>query len=185
MAGENLRFHLELYGIYYNDWTVSFGTFSNVNKVLVEDYISDACSTTETSIASDTNKFLFQEHVKKKYFMEGIITGHITIASSNATSHVTSYRVTVCSMNENTDDIELFTTGWKTVDDDIAWDAAYSIGDEVVYAFRIDAWEYATLEEHDRIYLKVEVNCDQYAVLWHSNDNTYQDLYVDIPLKLS
>ena len=184
MAGDDLRYHLVLYGIHYNDWEVNFGSFADKKKLLVEDYISDACSTTETSEASDTNNFIFPFHVKKKYFIEGIIKGHITVASSTATSHVTSYRVSVCSMNEDTTDTELFTTGWVSVDDTLGWDSTYNVGDEMVYAFWIDAWSYATLGEYDRIYLKVEANCDSTAVLWHSNDSTYQDIYVDIPLRL-
>jgi len=184
MTGDDLRYHLVLYGIYYNDWEINFGTFADHKKLLVGDYISDACSTTETSEASDTNKFIFPFHVKKKFFIEGTIKGHITVASSTATSHVTSYRVSVCSMNDDTTDTELFTSGWVTVNDDLAWDSTYSIGDEAVYAFWIDAWQYATLDEHDRIYLKVEIDADDTAVLWHSNDSTYQDIYVDIPLRL-
>ena len=191
MASDDLRYHLILYGIYYNDWKINFGGLSDHQHLLLEDYISDACSTEETSEASDTNRFLFPFHVKKKYFIEGIIKGHITVASSTATSHVTSYRVSVCSMNEDTTDTELFTTGWVSVDDTLGWDSTYSVPSiiegeegERVYAFWIDAWSYATLGEYDRIYLKVEANCDSTAVLWHSNDSTYQDIYVDIPLRL-
>ena len=184
MAGDDLRYHLVLYGIYYNDWKINFGGLVDHQHLLLEDYISDACSTEETSEASDTNRFLFPFHVKKKYFIEGIITGHITIASSTATSSVSSYRVSVCSLNEDTTDTELFTTGWVTVNDTLAWDSTYSVGDEMVYAFWMDAWEYATLGEYDRLYLKVEVDADNNAVLWNSNDSTYQDIYVDIPLRL-
>ena len=128
--------------------------------------------------------FIFPHHIKKKYFIDGIISGQITIAASTVTSHITSYRVTICSMNEDTTDTELFTTGWVDVDDTLGWDSTYSVGDERVYSFWIDAWEYATLGEKDRIYLKVEAICDSTCVLWHSNDSTYNDLYVDIPLRL-
>jgi hypothetical protein len=185
MSGnDDMRQHLVLYGIHYNDWSITFGTFSNVNKILDEQYISDGATTTETSVASDTNMFIFPFHVKKKFFIEGTIKGHITVASTTATSTVTSYRVSLCSINEDTTDLELFSTGWVTVNDTLAWDAAYSVGEEKVYTFWIDAWEYAILSDKDRIYLKVQVNCDQYAVLWHSNDSTYNDIYVDIPLRL-
>ena len=82
MTGEDLRYHLKLFGIDYDDWGVTFGTFSSHTKILTEEYISDACSTTDTSVASDTNKFIFPEHVKKKFHIEGTILGHITIALS-------------------------------------------------------------------------------------------------------
>ena len=180
-----MRFHLELYGIDYDHWSIDFGTFDSATKILIEDYISDATSTTETSVASDTNKFIFPFHVKKTYFIEGTIEGQITVASSVATSTVTSYRVTVCKVNDNTDtESELFTTGWVTVNDTLEWDSTYSVGEERVYGFWIDAWEYEKLEEYDRIFVKVEVNADSNAVLWHSNNSTYNDLYIDIPLRL-
>ncbi len=179
-----MRYHLELYGIDYDDWSIDFGGFANKTKVMMENYISDATATTETSAASDTNKFIFPFHIKKKYFIEGTITGQITLASTTATSHVTSYRVTICKMNQDTSDDDLFTTGWVTVDDDLAWDSTYSIGEERVYTFWIDAWEYETLGEYDRIYVKVEADCEDTVVLYHSNDSTYNDLYVDIPLRM-
>lgn len=185
IEGDEMRYHLELHGIDYDDWTVDFGTFSDHTMVMLEDYISDATSCTDTSAASDTNKFIFPFHIKKKYFIEGIILGQITLASSNATSHVTSYRVTVCSINESTNtESELFTTGWVTVNDDLDWDGTYSIGEERVYAFWIDAWNYVELGEYDRIFIKVESNCDNNCVLWHSNDSNFNDLYIDIPLRL-
>jgi hypothetical protein len=184
MSGDDMRQHLVLYGMDYDDWNINFGTFSGHTKILDEEYISDAASTTETSPANDTNMFIFPFHIKKKYFIEGTIKGHITVASTSATSTVTSYRVSLCSINEDTTDNELFSTGWVTVNDTLAWDSTYSVGEEIVYTFWIDAWEYATLGEYDRLYLKVEMDCDNYAVLWHSNDSTYNDIYIDIPLRM-
>lgn len=184
-AGDELRYHLELYGIDYDDWGIDFATFSDHTKILVEEYISDAVAYTSSSAASDTNKFIFPFHIKKKFFIEGTIKGQITLASSGATSHVTSYRVTVCSVNESTSaEEELYSTGWVTIDDDLSWDSTYSIGEEKVYVFWIDAWEYEELGEFDRIFLKVQCNADANAVLWHSNDPTYEDIYVDIPVRL-
>ena len=183
---DDMRYYETFYGISPNDWEITdFGTFQNHHKILERQYISDATSCAETSAASDTNKFLFPHHIKKKYFIEGEISGHITIASSGATSTVTSYRVTVCKTNDNTNtDSELFSTGWVTVNTTLAWDGVYSIGEERVYPFWIDAWEYEELSEYERIFVKVEVNCDNNAVLWHSNDATYEDLKVEIPLRL-
>jgi hypothetical protein len=190
VAGDDMRYHLELYGIHYNDWEITFGTFNSVHKVLIEDYISDATSCTETSAASDTNKFIFPHHIKKKYFIEGTITGQITVASSNATSHVTSYCVTVSKVNDNTNaETPLFTTGWRDLENgdgiDLPWDSTYEVGEERVIYFEIDAWEKVSLGEFDRIFITIEFKCDNNAVLWHSNNPTYNDVYVDIPLRLS
>lgn len=179
---DDMRYVETFYGIHTNQWKVSFGAFSNHNKLLVRDYISDGTLTTDSSSASDTNEFLYVNHIKKKYFIEGVITGQITLAANSATVSVTSFRVTVCKVNEDTDTEELFTTGWVTVNDTLAY--AGEVGDERVYYFEIDAWEKATLQEKDRLYLKVEVDADNDTILMHSNDADWEDVKVTIPFQL-
>jgi len=180
----DMRYYETFYAINTDDWGWTFGSFSDHNKVLVKDYINEGCVCAETSTATDTNEFIYPHHIKKKYFIEGVIEGHITIAASTATSTVTSYRVSVCKINQDSTKTELFTTGWKTVDTELAWDSTYSIGEERVYPFSIDAWEYATLDEYDRIYLKIEVSGSNTCVLWHSNDGTWEDVKLELPLRL-
>lgn len=185
MPSDDLRYYETFYGIHTNHWDYSFGTFSNHNKFLTKDYINEACATTDTSAATaTTNKFIYQHHIKKKYFIEGTITGQITIGASGCTSTVTSFRVTVCKMHENNTDTELFTTGWKTVNDTLTWNAGLSVGEERVYWFEIDAWNKAELSDKEKIYVKIEVNADVCALLWHSNDATWEDLKIEIPLRM-
>lgn len=185
MSADDNREVETFYGVHTNNWNINFGSFSNHNKLLVRDYISDGCSCTETSAASDTNEFIYPNHIKKKYFIEGVIQGHITLAASTATSTVTSYRVLVGKVHENTGTkTELFSTDWITVNDTLTWNATYTVGKEIVYPFWIDAWNYAALDENERIYVKVEVTCSNTAVLYHSNDSTWQDLKIEIPLRL-
>lgn len=184
MAGDDMRYYETFYGIHTDDWSWDFGTFTSHPKVLVKEYINEACSTTNTSTATDTNEFLYPHHIKKEYFIEGVIEGHITVASSTATSTVTSYRVTVGKVNQETGKETLYSTGWVTVDDSIEWNSTYSIGKENVYPFWIDAWEKERLTEYDRIFIRVEVNGDNNCVLWHSNDSTWEDIKITIPLRL-
>lgn len=181
---DDMRYYETFYGVHINDFPVNFGAFNNHRKLLVKDYVSEGCSTTETSAASATNEFLYPQHIKKTYFIEGVIVGHITLAASSCTSTVTSYRVTLCKVHENTNTDELFSTGWITVNDILAWDAGYSIGDEMVYPFWIDAWQYEKITEKERLYLKVETNSNNCTVLWHSNDATWEDIKIEIPLRM-
>jgi len=156
------------------------------------------------SSATLTHKFLYPEHIKKVYFIEGTITGHVTFAASSATAYICKYRVSVCKVHQNTKETELFTTGWVTVDDTLGWNEEYNTPSiiegeegEVVYPFRIDAWENAKLDEYERIYVRVESTCSDDSnfssctddgcanlVLWHSNDATWEDLKIEIPFKL-
>lgn len=191
MAYDDDRFYQTLYGIETDDWEVNFGTFANHNKLLVSNYISDACSTTDSSTATAIHMFIFPHHLKKTYFIEGEAEGQVTFAASECTATLYAYRVTICKVRDDNTDTELFSTGWVIVDDTLEWDSTYSVGEEMVYPFWIDCWNEEILDEHDRIYIKVETDtstCTESscscAVLYHTNDATYEDIKITIPLRL-
>lgn len=204
MATDDMRYYETFFGIHKDDWTETFGSFANHHKVLVKNYINNGCMTTDSSTASATYKFLYPHHIKKIYFIEGVIDGQVTFESSTVTGYLCAIRITVCKVNENTVETELFTTGWNVVNDTLGWDAANGVpgskeGEEgsVVYPFSIDAWQKEKLTELDRIYLKVESTCSTNnscvsctastctnVHLWHSNDATWEDIKVTIPFKM-
>jgi len=194
---DDMRYYETFYGIHTNHWMVNYGSFSNHHKLLVKEYISDACITTATSIATTSYKFLYPQHIAKTYFIEGVIYGHVTFASSGATAYLCSYKVNVCKVHEDTTETILFSTGWVQVDATLVWNSDYSVGDEHVYPFWIDAWDYAELNEKERIYIQVQSTCtsdDNFRncagssctniVVYHSNDATYEDIKITIPLKM-
>jgi len=186
MGADDQREHIIFYGFYTDDWWETFGTFSNDHHLLHRNYISDGCSTLDSSEASITHNFLYPDHIKKTYFIEGTITGNIVLAASGCTSTVTDFRVTVCKTYEGAalPDEELASTGWITVTDTLAWDAGLSIGDEMVYWFSIDVWEEQRITEKERLYLKIEVNCNSCTHLMHTNDSEWEDVWIDIPFRL-
>jgi hypothetical protein len=190
----DMRYYETFYGVHIDDWQETFATFSDHHKLLVKEYINEGCSTTTSSCATLTYKFLYPHHIKKTYFVEGVIEGHITFACSSATAYICAYRATLCKVHENNNEEELFTSGWVTVDDTLYWDSGYSIGDEIVYPFWIDAWNKAKIDENERLYLKVESTCTDNTnfgncaasnctniVLWHSNDSTWEDIKIVVP----
>jgi len=188
MAADDMRYYETFYAIHTDDWTNTFGSFNSANKQLVKEYINSGCSFTDTSAASNTNVFLYPHHIKKVYFIEGVIEGQITFAASGASSTVSQYRVTLSKTKDgNTsidNDEELFTTGWIIPAVELAWDATYSIGQERMFPFWIDAWEAEKLVGTDRLYLKVEAKGTNTLVLYHSNDNTWQDIKITVPLRM-
>lgn len=205
MAADDMRYYETFYGIHQNDWAESFGSFANVQKILSKNYISSGAITTDFSSAHETHEFLYPHHIKKTYFIEGVIKGHITYESSQCTGYLCRYRVSVCKMHEDGTPTELFSTGWKTVCHTLGWDAVNGVpssieGEEgsIVFPFTIDAWEAAELSEYERIYLKVESTCTDSSScvscldstcspcvkLWHSNDATWEDIKVEIPFRL-
>lgn len=188
MAGDDMRYFETFFGIHTNDWTETFGLgFVDHRKLLVQEYINEACDTTDASGTSlATHEFLYPQHIKKIYFIEGVITGHITLVASTCTTDIVRYRTTVCKVHKDTGvKTELFTTGWVTLNRTLDWDAVYSVGDEGVYPFWIDAWEKEELTEFERIFLRVQVETtDSCCSLWHSNDATWEDVKVTIPFKM-
>lgn len=184
MTADDQREYRDFYGIQMNDWQFSFGSFANEHYFLKNDYISDGVDCDEASEASITHYFIYEHHIKKTYFIEGVAEGNICLTASDATSTITAYRATICKMNEDTTDTELKSTGWITVNDILAWDAGLGVGDEIVYHYSIDIWEHQTLDEHDRLYLKIEVQCDQYGYLMHSNDSQWKDVWISIPFRM-
>lgn len=185
MAASDQREFRQFFGVSLDDWQHSFGTFSDTHYILLNDYISEGCSTTDSSEASNVHSFLYPHHIKKTSYIEGVIEGGICLIASGATSTVTAYRVTVCKTFEGASeaDIELASTGWITVNDTLAWDAGLSVGDEMVYHYWIDVWTEQKITELQRLYLKIEVNCNQYTHLMHSNDATWEDVWVEIPFR--
>lgn len=192
MAADDERYYVTFYGVELTDWPVTFGSFSNHTKLLVTDYESEAANTVDYSNATDTNEFLFQDHLKRIYFIEGVATGQVTFAASGCTATIEAYRVSIGRVNEQTNQKDiLYTTGWITTSYTLDWDSTYSVGDEVVFPFRINCWDHEELGEYDRIFVRVETDtstctdssCSCMA-LWHSNDANYEDFKIEIPFRL-
>jgi hypothetical protein len=189
MGSDDNRTYIDFYGIDYPKYPYSFGAFSDHSKILVREYINEACDTNLSGEATDTHEFFYPHHIKKKYWIEGVIEGQITFTCSDATATVDQFRVTVGKVNEQTGlKTDLATTGWITVYYEIEWDSTYSIGHEKVQYYSIDCWEEKRITEHERIYLKVETSSTdsnkQYGRLMYSNDSTWEDLKVTIPFRL-
>jgi len=183
MSLDDQRYYEDLYGFYTVDWWINFGLLSNHHFLLERDYIDSGCDTLDYSTATVIHKFIYPHYTKKVYFVEGVIVGQITLASSGATSTVTSYRATLCKMGSDNSDEELVTTGWVTTNLSLAWNAGLGIGDEIVLPFWIDCWEEKQIVDEERLYFKIEVICDNHCVLYHANGGSTVDLKISIPIR--
>jgi hypothetical protein len=190
----DMRMYETFYGVHLTDWVVNFGIFSGHHKLLVKDYLSDGARTVDESTATETHSFIYPNHIAKTYFIEGVIEGQVTFIANEATTYLYQYRVSVCKIHEDGTDTELFSTGWVDVGKNLVWDTSIvttGIGDEIVCPFFIDAWEYAKLEEQERIYVTVESSCTDTTpssctdlVLSHTNDSEWEDLKITIPFMM-
>lgn len=191
MGLEDQRDFIKFYGVIYPDWLITFGVFTDHTEQLITEYVSDACLTTEYTQADVAGlielDFLFPHHIKKQYYIEGVIEGEITCACNGGTSTVSDYKVTIYKTNGDDLGLELLVSSdWITTNDVLAWDAGNSIGDEVTYNYKIEAWDavYELLTE-DRIYVKIEVRFNNNkGVLMHANDKEWHDVWIKIPFRL-
>jgi len=190
---EDSRYYQTYYGISVEDWSINYGTLSNCTYILVKDYISDVASvasnTEWSSEGSDGIIFLYPHHLKKKYFIEGVVEGQITFTSKNATSFVSDYRVSIVKIGEDATETELASTGVIEVNDTYEYDAIWHTGTDIVYPFWIDVFsEPQEITEDYRIGVKIEwdVNHDSSTTvsLMHDNDPTYEDMKITIPFLL-
>lgn len=185
---DDLRYYETFYGMHLTHWVFSFGGFINMHKILDKTYTSEGCDTEEYSVVSEYEDtgitFLYPDHIKKTYFIEGVIRGQVTFGAHGAEGTVGSYMVSIGKMNINTYEQILFTTGWIAINDTLDWNSEYSIGEEKNYPFRIDAWDYAELNEYDRIFVRVEFSGCSDVVFWHANDATWEDLKIEIPFRM-
>jgi len=179
------RTYLKFYGIDITDWSETFGAFANYHYILVPDYLSDGCMCVEDTAANGTHKFLYPAHLKKRYWIEGRIEGEFCLASSGATSTLDEYRVTICKVHDSGEETELATTGWVSFEDDeLPWDATYAVGDEHVFHFWIDCFQEKELSDYERIYIKLQISCDANAIIMHSNDPEWTDLWFSLPIRM-
>lgn len=197
MAMEDQRDFITFYGIKYDDWQITFGKFINHEEQLTMNYLHvDTDCVDYTAATSCTSgycidlEFVFPHHIKKQYYIEGVLEGEITVACGGGDSHVTDYRVSVWKTNEDTTYERLAvtylgTSEWISVNDDLNWDAGNSIGEEKVYHWWIDCWTAQALLEEDRLYLKIEVRgSNDKLLLMHANDPDWTDVWAKIPFRL-
>jgi len=122
MGSADQRAIYKFYGIYQNDWVNDFGKFqAGTHYELTREYISDACDTTDYTAASagtDINidvEFMYPNHIKRQYSIEGVVEGEFTVACNGGNSTVTQYRVSVWKTNFDTTYEEICTTDWVVV----------------------------------------------------------------------
>ncbi len=186
MASEDNRYFQTFYGVDLDDFEVDWGGQS-FTKLLVKNYLSDAVSVTTSTAHDGTSsnavKFIYPHNIKKVYFLEGVVEGHLTFGAPTGASSLSDYRVTVFKLHEDTTETELATTGVITINDNYAQD------DEIVYPFWIDVFESGKeIGENERIGVKIEWDVSNSSTatvtLYHDNDSTLEDFKITLPFIL-
>jgi len=196
LISQDERAYYTFYGIEVDDWGMTFGDLSNHHKILVKNFISEDASTTSSSVwDSNGYKFFFPHHIKKKYYLEGVIEGQITFTSDPISdsaqkdkdgniSYISDFQVTLIKLNKD------------TTEDTLAFYKNSSVGsygfepyEYKVYPFWIDVYDVAQeIGENERIGIKVEWNVDNTSTttvyLSHENWQQGEDLKIVLPFML-
>ena len=178
----DMREYYKFYGIYLDDWTSTFGG-QTFQRHLVRDWIDRAESEPSSTWVLAGRTFLFPHHIKKKYFLEGVIEGEITFGAT-AKSWVSNYRVTLFKLNADTVETDLATTGLI-----IPSNVTITAGDSLSYHYWIDTFNAKEIGEYDRLGVKVEWNINSAksgstANIYHDYVSSEYDLWIDVPLIL-
>ena len=194
MADE--RDYITMYGFQFDDWDSTFGgtTFDHHlvrNANTVSPYVM---STTSSVWVTNGVEFIYPHHIKRKYFLEGVVEGEVTFGHNEATvSQISDYRVTIFKLNTDTTKTDLATTGVVSVT--FRTSSCVPAGDGMVFHYYINVYqEPKVISEFDRIGIRIEWNKEHVigvsetsAKLLHELSivgNGNYDLWADLPLIL-
>lgn len=190
------RAYYTFYGIDINTWEENFGTLLEHNKLLVKQYLSeDASTTSSTQWTSSGTVFLYPHHIKKKYYIEGVVEGQITFTADpygndpdgTGASYVSDFRVTLIKYGNDASEEEFASTGVINISD---YDDYKIDGNGYkVYPFWIDVYtEPIEFTENERFGIKIDWDIDNSSTpscyLSHENWQQGEDIKITIPLLL-
>ena len=186
----DLPMYETLYGIYVSHikWSYGAGVFSDTQYMLTKEYLNEGCLTSDYSLMvagiANTFRFLYPHWIKKQYYIEGVVEGHISLACLNGSDEVIDFEVKLCKVDSLGNITELGTTGTQTINHELSWDAGLGVGDEIVIPFSFEITPEVKMLDGDRIFIELVITPDDdYLILYHSNDATWEDVKMVIPFR--
>jgi hypothetical protein len=185
----DMPYYETLFGIYLNHWGWTYGSGEFVDSLytLTKEYQNEGCLTTDftaCSSGSNTIRFLYPHWIKKKYYIEGVVEGHFTVSCDGDDDELVEYQIRLMKVDDLGNISEISSTGYKLLNYALNWDAGLGVGDEIVIPFYITISPEVEMLDKERIYVEITVNADDdYLVLYHSNDATWEDFKISIPFR--
>jgi hypothetical protein len=190
MSGDDLPFYETLYGMKVQDWFWSYGSgiFFESHYVMKKEYVNEGCITDDyTTLTSGENniRLIYPYWIKRKYYIEGIAYGQITLSCYGDDSDLVSYKINLKKVDSDGKVTPLGTTDTVTpVNTIFTWDGGLSVGTEIVYYYEIDVSPEKEILNDDRLFIEIViVTSNEYMILYHSNDATWEDLKINIPFR--
>jgi len=187
----DLPYYETFYGIYIGHWMWSYGGAGGIvdsHYTLVKEYINDGCYTEDlTACSSGSSTFvLFYPHfIKKQFYIQGVAEGQFTVACMGDNETFNTYMVRLMKIDSTGNTTEIGTTGYIDMASyALNWDSTLNVGDELVVPFYITISNEVPMYDLERLYLEITVNAtDVYMVLYHSNNQTWEDIKISIPFR--
>jgi hypothetical protein len=188
MSGD-LPYYETLFGLYLNHWAFNYGNgeFVDEHYILTKEYLNEGCLTTDYSaLSSGTNtfKFLYPHWVKKHYYIEGVIEGQFCVSVLDDDDELVTYRVRLMKVDILGNITQIGSTGYVALNYVLTWDAGIDVGDEIVVPYYIDITPEVEMLDDERLYMEINIEAaDDYLILYHSNDATWEDCKISIPFR--
>ena len=187
---DDLPYYETMYGILLQDWTWSYGNgvFAGTHYMLTKEYLSEGCKTTDyTTLSAGENiiTFLYPHWIKKQYYIEGVFEGQLSVSCIDGDDSLLSYKVRLMKVDQFVT-ISMIgdTTTITPVNQDFFWDSSIGVGDDGVYQFYVTISPEVKVTDGERLYLEITLNTsNNYLVLYHSNDSTWEDIKISIPFR--
>jgi hypothetical protein len=189
---DDLPYYETLFGMYLTHWKWSYGSgeFVDTHYILTKEYQNEGCETVDYTTCSTPNpgtntfKFLYPHWIKKHYYIEGVVEGHISFSTVGLDDTIISYELKLMKVDDLGNIGEIGTTGTVTINKLLTWNGTLNVGDEIVLPFYITISPEEEMLDKERLYVEIIVIVSAgYIVLYHSNDATWEDLKISIPFR--
>jgi hypothetical protein len=127
---------------------------------------------------------MYPHWIKKQYYVEGVVEGQFCVSCNAASDTIETYTIRLMRVDDANTTSVIGTTGIKTLNYALTWDGSLSVGDELVVPFFIEITPEQKMLDKERMYIEITiVSTSHHTILYHSNDATWQDIKIAIPLR--
>ena len=165
------------YGVYLNHIDETWGGLT-YNKILVTEFPNEYLSTTSYELGQ-TARLLYLTLWKNKYYIDGIVEGHVSLYNESSTGSATLTSFTVSL--RKTDDVPSNETVLGSYTKTISSDNIINKEDYLTLPVYMNV-DKQLIDEGEKLLIYLEHNASAASVGWaHANDSTTIDMQIKIP----
>jgi len=177
-----MRHYQTYYGVQVSDATFTWGG-REYDYLLVKKYMDDEVVSSATTINTGTYTFLYPFRIQQRFFIEGVIEGHIHVynhsqAKVDTTHIINNYTVKLRKI-DNSDASITLQEKVKTINRSVA------TLDYVCVPFFMDVVSKQEFEENERFAIAVSISSPTDSLsISHENDSSNDDFRINIGMVL-